>query len=67
MLKAECRQCEKGEKPYVVRIAAGPAREIGPPHCPRHGAMKVEFPPDDDDELLDEEMPEETNELREAV
>ncbi|WP_158920910.1 SprT-like domain-containing protein [Acidisphaera sp. S103] len=41
MLKASCpdETC-----PYVVRIAATPAREIGPPHCPKHGAMVVEWP-----------------------
>ncbi len=47
MLKAECQVPECG---YVVRVAAKPAREIGPPHCPKHGAMRVEFPADDDDE-----------------
>ncbi len=32
---------------YKVRVATKPVREIGPPHCPRHGAMHVHFPKDD--------------------
>ena len=42
MLKAECPKCAKGDKPYLVRISASTARDIGPPHCPLHGAMEVE-------------------------
>jgi len=51
MLKAECRAKDCG---YVVRVASKPAREIGPPHCPKHGPMTVEFPPEDEPE---EEIP----------
>jgi hypothetical protein len=45
MLKAACREesCE-----FVVRVAATPAREIGPPHCPKHGEMLVEWPEDEE-------------------
>src|SRR5258708_1440816 len=45
MLKAECTEesCT-----FVVRVAATPAREIGPPHCPKHGAMTVQWPEDGD-------------------
>lgn len=43
MLKAECQPgCA-----YVVRVAETPAREIGPPHCPKHGEMKVHWPAPD--------------------
>jgi len=47
MLKAECadESCS-----FVVRVASTPAREIGPPHCPKHGAMVVQWPEDEDTE-----------------
>jgi hypothetical protein len=45
MLKASCKD---ESCPYVVRVAATPAREIGPPHCPKHGEMTVEWPEDED-------------------
>jgi hypothetical protein len=48
MLKAECLECAKGDKPYIVRIAAAPAREIGVPHCPKHGEMSIEWPAEDE-------------------
>jgi hypothetical protein len=61
MLKAECLKCEEEGKPYVARIAATPAREIGPPICPKHNEpMAVDFP-EDEGEAEDRE------ELREAV
>jgi hypothetical protein len=67
MLKAECPECAKTDKPYIVRIAAGPAREIGPPHCPKHGVMAIVFPPEDE-ELLEEPHAEPENEkLRQAI
>lgn len=45
MLKATCsdQACA-----FVVRVAATPVREIGPPHCPRHGEMLVEWPEDEE-------------------
>ena len=45
-LKAECRAdgCD-----YLARITAKHVRGIGPPHCPKHGEMHVEFPPQDDE------------------
>ena len=42
MLKATCPECEKGEKSFLVRIAASTIRTVGLPHCPLHGAMVVE-------------------------
>jgi hypothetical protein len=39
MLKAECKQDECG---YTVRLTAKWVDEIGPPHCPKHGAMTVD-------------------------
>lgn len=44
LLKAECGGEACG---YTVRITAKWVREIGPPHCPKHGAMKVDLPADD--------------------
>jgi hypothetical protein len=45
MLKASCQDenCT-----FVVRLAATPAREIGSPHCPKHGEMTVEWPENED-------------------
>ena len=42
MLKAECQG--KTGKPcgYTVRLAGKWVTDLGPPHCPKHGAMKVE-------------------------
>jgi hypothetical protein len=45
MLKAVCGVDDCG---FLVRVAAKPVMEIGPPHCPKHGAMTVEFSPEDD-------------------
>jgi hypothetical protein len=30
-------------------VSAKNVREIGPPPCPKHGAMQVELPADDDE------------------
>jgi hypothetical protein len=46
-LKAECEAEGCG---FIVRVSAKQAKEIGPPHCPRHGAMTVDLPEDEDDE-----------------
>ena len=43
MLKAECETEGCG---YIVRVAASHVRNIGPPHCPKHGAMAVDLPAD---------------------
>jgi hypothetical protein len=49
MLKAECLECAKDDKPYIIRIAAAPAREIGIPNCPKHGGMlSVDWPAEDE-------------------
>jgi hypothetical protein len=45
MLKAACRHESCA---FVVRVAATPAREIGPPHCPKHGEMLIEWPEDEE-------------------
>jgi hypothetical protein len=44
LLKAECEGHGCG---YTVRVTAKWVRDIGPPHCPRHGPMTVELPADD--------------------
>jgi hypothetical protein len=57
MHKAECLTKSCG---YVVRVAAKPVRDIGPPHCPKHGAMTVSLPPEeatDEDESENIEQP----------
>lgn len=43
LLKAECPFDGCG---YLVRVAAKPVRDKGPPHCPAHGAMTVDLPPE---------------------
>jgi hypothetical protein len=58
MLKAECASEDCA---YTVRIASKWAHEPGPPHCPKHGAMTVEFPPEIGNEIVA------GPELREAV
>jgi hypothetical protein len=47
MFRAACRApgCT-----FLVRVAAEKVREIGPPHCPRHGAMVVDLPADEQGE-----------------
>jgi hypothetical protein len=59
--KAECGEetCE-----FTVRVAASHIRNIGPPHCPRHGEMKVDLPADDAD---DDSGHEEEHESAEAA
>jgi hypothetical protein len=47
MLKAEC---EVEGCPYVARVAASHVRNIGPPHCPKHGPMSVDLPAADEAE-----------------
>jgi hypothetical protein len=48
MFKAACKApgCT-----FLVRVAAEKVREIGPPHCPRHGAMEVDLPADEQGEV----------------
>ena len=48
MLRATCASTECG---FLVRVAAEKVRDIGPPHCPRHGAMVVEPPAGEAEEL----------------
>lgn len=50
MHKAECADpdCD-----YLVRVAAKPVREKGPPHCPQHGPMRVTLPPEGEDSVTD--------------
>ena len=46
LLKAECAGKGCG---YTVRVTSKWVKDIGPPHCPVHGAMTVHLPPDDDE------------------
>ena len=46
MLKAECEGKGCG---YTVRITSKWAKELGA-HCPKHGAMTIHLPPNDDEE-----------------
>jgi hypothetical protein len=43
-MKAECETESCG---FIVRVSAKQAKEIGPPHCPKHGAMTVDLPEDE--------------------
>ena len=43
MLKAEC---EVEGCRFIVRVAASQVANVGPPHCPKHGAMAVHPPPE---------------------
>jgi hypothetical protein len=49
MLKAHCTV---DDCTFLVRVAAQPVKDIGPPHCPRHGAMIVDLPHGDDDTIV---------------
>jgi hypothetical protein len=40
MLKASCATNGCG---FIVRVAGQQVRDVGPPHCPLHGPMAVEF------------------------
>ena len=46
-LKAECETEGCG---FIVRVAAKQVKDIGPPHCPKHGAMVVDLPEDEAEE-----------------
>ena len=46
--KAECTDPNCG---FTVRVTASHVKTIGPPHCPRHGAMTVDLPgPEEEDD-----------------
>jgi len=45
--KAECTAEGCG---YNVRVVSKWVNEVGPPHCPKHGAMTVEQPAETEDE-----------------
>jgi hypothetical protein len=47
MLKAECAGEGCG---YVVRVSSKWVRDLGPPHCPKHGPMTVDLPPGNEPE-----------------
>jgi hypothetical protein len=36
---------------FLVRVAVEKVREVGPPHCPKHGAMAVDLPAEEQAEL----------------
>jgi hypothetical protein len=40
--------CTEKDCPYTVRVASSHVINIGPPHCPRHGAMAVDLLSDDE-------------------
>jgi hypothetical protein len=48
--KAECPEEGCG---FTVRVAASHVKNIGPPHCPRHGEMKVDMPSPDAEEDIE--------------
>ena len=51
-LKAECEAKGCG---YIVRVARKQVDDVGPPHCPKHGAMRVDLPEDEAGEELETE------------
>jgi hypothetical protein len=53
MLKAECAGKGCG---YTLRVAEKWFKDIGPPHCPKHGAMTVHLPDDVEDEAETESV-----------
>jgi len=58
MLKGECATGDCG---YTVRVAAKWVKDVGPPHCPKHGAMMVDLPEDEGEDGS------EAGEMQEAV
>lgn len=56
-LKAECAECEQAGKPYLVRISATTARELGPSLCPTHKASLHVHWPKDDPEAVQQDQP----------
>ena len=56
-LKAECADCEQAGKPYLVRISATTARELGPPLCPTHKAPLHVHWPKDEPEAVEQGQP----------
>jgi hypothetical protein len=55
--KAQCTDKDCG---FTVRVTVSHVKNIGPPHCPVHGAMTVDMPADD-------AVPEEDEEASEAA
>jgi hypothetical protein len=55
-VKAECLQCTTEGKPYILRLSAASARDPGPPHCPKHGKMSVEWPAESQQEDVESEQ-----------
>lgn len=63
LLKAECETCG-----YICRVTAKWVDDVGPPHCPDHGAMTVEGmsetdPTDDSPIVIDEPEDEDVPDL----
>jgi hypothetical protein len=50
MLKAECHGKLGQLCGYTARVAAKWVDDLGPPHCPKHGAMAVKRPAGEDDD-----------------
>jgi hypothetical protein len=43
--------CTTANCPFLVRVSAQQVHDIGPPHCPKHGAMTVDLPVDERTEI----------------
>ena len=50
--KAECTEEGCG---FTVRVTASNVRNVGPPHCPRHGEMTVDMPDPAAEEIIEED------------
>ncbi len=65
LLKAACGAEGCG---YTVRITAKWVADVGPPHCPKHGAMALDAPASNIEDQADaEDAPEEQEQALESV
>lgn len=62
LLKAECTSDGCG---FNVRIVAKWVSEVGPPHCPKHGEMRLDTPPADIEDEADADAATASHDMRE--
>lgn len=55
LLKVNCPGCEAIGVSYIARLSALALREVGAPHCPKHGAMIADAPAEDGEDAADRE------------
>lgn len=64
LLKATCPDESCG---YNVRVVAKWVADIGPPHCPKHGAMTMDATPDDIEDAAEAESHDQPGQVAESV